>query len=363
MLVMNRVLRKLHHMTKLHTSDAKKNISVVLPVTLHETGVSAIGSQSWRSTSLDEDALLRTALLLRSFVAQFDQDDLANFFIVSPTRDLDRLSVIIRSITSDPRYELVPEADICRNIDKFINGKSETISGWQVQQIVKLAISEYISSSHYLTLDSDILCIRPISYDRLIVDDRAITNCETPADYSRIYIDPFALKEIQIKIHRYTQSGRLLGCPCLHGNQHRFHGETPVVLRTDVVRDLRAHLTERFQRDWSEVLAQERGWTEYGLYYHFLEMIGKINECCLYGGCNTILDLERSVWQASGNYRSFRSYDADHFARSEGLFVAVQSWLPASSWLPEQYESIADFYRDVKGWCNFSTIRTVKLPS
>lgn len=339
-------------MSELRTSEAVKKISVVLPVALHEVGVSAVATQIRRSTSIDEVAQLRTSLLLRSFIAQFDQDDLASFFIVSPTDDLDRLSAIIKSITSDRRYEVVSEVDVCRNLDKFINAKSGRISGWQLQQIIKLAISEYISSSHYLTLDSDILCLRPISYDRLIADDRAITNCETPTDYLKIYTNPFASREIQIKLYRYAQSGRLLGCPCLHGNQCRFHGETPVVLRTDVVRNLRAHLTTRFERNWSEVLAQKKGWTEYGLYYHFLEMIGKINSYCSYRGCNTILDLERSVWQASGNYRSVRSYDADHFARSEGLFVAIQSWLPASSWLPDRYNSVADFYEEVKCWYN-----------
>jgi hypothetical protein len=332
-----------------HFVGPKRRISVVLPVTLHETGVSRVAAQSWRA-SVDDGALLRTELLLNSFVTQFDQDDLANFFIVSPARDLARLSVIIRSITSDPRYELVPEADVCQNIHKVINSKTDFISGWRVQQMIKLAISEYVSTSHYLTLDSDILCMRRFSFNHLVTDDRAITNCETPADYLRIYTDSFAAKEIAIKMRRYARSGQLLGCPCLHVHNHRFYGETPAVLRTDMACNLRAHLTERFQRAWSEVLALERGWTEYGLYYHFLDMTGKIDACCLSGGCNTVLDLERSVWQASENYRGPRLYDADHFARSQGLFVAIQSWLPGSSWLPKRCKSIADFYKEVNGW-------------
>ena len=344
-------ISKLVDMNGLRPPGVNNKISIVLPVTLREAGISAVDTRSWRSTSIDQCALLRTTLLLRSFVAQFNQDDLADFFIVCPNRDLGCFSKLIRSITSDSRYEVVPEEDICRCLNP-ISMTSEAGKGWHRQQIVKLAISEYVSTKYYLTLDSDIVCYRPFSYHHLVAHDRAITNCETYSDYSRIYSESFAAREIRIKNHRYNQAGMLLGCPCLHRRQHVVHGETPVVLCTEIVRELRAHLTARFQREWSEVLLTAEGWTEYGLYYHFLEMIGKKDEYCEYAGCNAVLDLERSVWQASANYQVVRSYDADHFARCEGLFLAIQSWLAVQTWLPARYTNIDEFYEGLRILCN-----------
>ena len=53
---------------------------------------------------------------------------------------------------------------------------------------------------------------------------------------------------------------------------------------------------------------------EQALYFQFLEMAGFTRFCLfLLSGVMVFLDLEKSVWQASANYRQCREYDADHF--------------------------------------------------
>jgi hypothetical protein len=340
-------------------ASAGRTISFVLPVTLHETGLPGTRSRSWRR-SADQGALQRTRTLLTSFLKQFRQTDLAGFLVVAPARDLQLLSATIRSLTSDPRYKLLDELDVCPEIGKFIQPDTGEISGWRAQQVVKLAASEYVSSQYYVTLDSDIICMHRFGYDQLVKDGLAMTNCEQPADYMRLYTGSFALAEMSTKILRYRKSGEILGCgPCTHAESGRFYGETPVVLRADMVSRLQAQMSERYSRHWVEVLAAKRGWTEYGLYYHFLEMTGQMDACCFYTGCNTVLDLERSVWHSSARYRHPRCYDLEHFAGktvsgSAGLFVAIQSWLPLSSWLPSRCNSLNDFYLEIEQWiaCN-----------
>jgi hypothetical protein len=322
-----------------------RKITFVLPVTLHEKG------RSWRAP-VNGTALLRTQILLQSFVTNYNHQDLEQFFVISPDRDAVLLADLLRSCTKDPRYRVLSEIAVCPDLEKAIDLKTGQTTGWRIQQMLKLAISSYVSSDYYVTLDSDIVLLRRCSHDDLVADCRALTNCETADDYARMYTDPFARREVYIKRRRYARSAEILGRR-FDDTRTRFYGETPVVMRTSEVSRLLEYITDRSGAAWSEVLAQQGGWTEYGLYYNFLEMSGQIDRYCLFRGCNCVLNLEHSVWHASERYRGTRLYDAEHFAKisyASGPFVAIQSWLPVSSWLPEQWHCIECFYQALGAW-------------
>jgi hypothetical protein len=341
-----------------------EQLSFVLPLTFHETG---LPTGSWRQ-SPDEGATIRTRLLLQSFVKYFNQNDLLEFFIVCPGRDISCASALLSSITRNPRYKVLAEPDVCPDIKEAIDSKTGKVDGWRAQQLIKLAMAAHVSSEFYVTLDSDILCVRPSSYSALSRDGKAITNIETIGDYHRLYEKSFAERECRIKASRYKLSAEVIGYRRPRASIDRFYGETPVVLCAKSVRGLVNYLEARFQRRWSLTLAQTAGWTEYNLYFQFLEMTGQLENVCLFGGCNSVLDLERSVWQASVNYRRHRSYDADHFIGDSfdyksGLFVAVQSWLPVSAWLPTRCETLNDFYMEVQEWllgCTNDKAQTIR---
>jgi hypothetical protein len=328
-------------------------ISFVLPLTLKETNLSLKQNLTWRQANDEAAALTRTRLLLRSFLKMFEQSDLLDFFVICPRADAPQVSSLLSSLTTDRRYRILIEDDFGIDCVDSNHQKIEELHGWYYQQILKLAISEKIRSAHYVTLDSDIFCAKPFSYPTLIKGGRALTNIETPDDYSRLYSPSFVAIETHIKAMRYAQSAEILGYIRSEPLKYRFYGETPVIFHTASIRAMLDHLTSQHESHWSNMLASKVGWTEYSLYFQYLEMTGELESVCLLAGCNSVLDLERSVWHETRRYRGPRLYDGAHFrgqgeATAEGPFIAVQSWLPAPSWLPARFKNIQEFYREIE---------------
>jgi hypothetical protein len=224
--------------------------------------------------------------------------------------------------------------------------------GWIVQQMIKLAIAASFTSTHYVTLDSDILCVKPFSRSSLVPGGRALTNVEKPSDFERIYTSKVCQNELRVKEERRRAAAEILGYQRPAALQH-YYGETPVVLHRQSVMALTEHVGKRLQGSWIEGLATRKSWTEYNLYFQFLEMTRQLPDLCVAGGCNGVLDLERSVWHTAASYRQLRSYDRDHFLANRsntGFFVAIQSWLPADQWLPARCRTLQGFYEEVEAW-------------
>ncbi len=333
---------------KYPVSKLINKVSFVLLVTLKEEQGRVADTQRWRN-SPNEGSILRTSFLLRSFIKYFRQTDLCEFLIVCPSRDVSAIDALLKSLTADPRFKLLPEGDLVSE------SKVGQLNGWVNQQLLKLAVAHRIRSSHYVTLDSDILCVKPFGYTDLLSDGKAIANTETVEDYRRIYTEIFCLKEESIKTARYQKAAELLGYKRPKSLSSMFFGETPCVLHARSVIKLTEYLEERFKKSWIQTLGDSHGWTEYSLYFQFMEMTGQLRATYVLGGCDEVLDLERSVWQDSRHYRYPRSYDAKHFltnppGKERGLFVAIQSWLPISSWLPPRCHTLGEFYKEVELW-------------
>jgi Family of unknown function (DUF6492) len=118
--------------------------------------------------------------------------------------------------------------------------------------------------------------------------------------------------------------------------------------------DVCSWIGRRGGASWSDVLMASRDWTEYALYFQFLEMIGEMEKLYILRGPNHVLDLERSVWHETSWYKRWRVYDREHFTgsvdnRRKGSFVAIQSWLASERWLPKGY-TIEEFYRALGSW-------------
>jgi hypothetical protein len=346
------------HIATMHTNTRK--LSVVLPLTLSELRAPITAPR--QSVGMRQLSVLRTRFLLLSWLTNFRQEDVLDFLIVCPAAQVSSISALLASATCNPRYRVIAEESLCLNTDieftsdtRRMLGDNWRGTGWFIQQLIKLSIAEHIRSEYYLTLDSDIVCVKSCSYDSVIRSGLAATNVETVEDYNRLYKAAFVVHESLIKVQRYENSGQLIGYKRPTRLLRRFYGETPVVLHTDSVIALKEHLTKRFGRPWCQALAGNSGWTEYGLYFQFLEMTGELDSVCRLMGCNTVLDLEKSVWQKSEHYRDTRLYDAAHFSlniadANGGFFVAIQSWLNPLSWLPPRYRSVGEFYADIGRW-------------
>jgi hypothetical protein len=120
------------------------------------------------------------------------------------------------------------------------------------------------------------------------------------------------------------------------------------------MREMLAWVSKRHGSCWTKTLVGAPGWTEYALYFQFLEMSRELETTCVLRGPNHVLDLERSVWHENLWYKQWRIYDRYHFAgcegdRRQGPFVAIQSWLSLERWLPKGY-TIESFYQALGEW-------------
>ena len=122
--------------------------------------------------------------------------------------DLRRSSLLLRSLEKHWQGERPLELVVCvredersaveagikgyRNLDLrvILEGdlvpellESEGASGWYRQMLLKLAFSKAAESDLYLTLDADVVCVRPISDEILVRGGRAVTQWESKHDH------------------------------------------------------------------------------------------------------------------------------------------------------------------------------------
>jgi Family of unknown function (DUF6492) len=185
--------------------------------------------------------------------------------VIVPDGDLD---AIAEAFGHAP-YSVLPESSIIPEL-----GVSPEAPGSFVQQLAKLAIAERIATDFYLTLDADVICVRNVSAADLVIGHRSIANAS------------------QLDHHPdwYEWAERVLGVP---RRSRLTHAVTPAVLSREAMLRLQAHLATRSEDgNWRGYLLGNLPWTEYSLYYTFLESVGLFDRYhvltdrpLLYGNC------------------------------------------------------------------------------
>jgi hypothetical protein len=230
-------------------------LDAVLPLTVHD--------------------LDRAQILCRSIEANFP--DLAKCFVVAP----DRQRADIARALAHPRYTVLPETRIVPEL------AGSRVKGWYKQQLVKLAMAEHVASDYYLLLDADVICARRVRSGDLFDSTKALCH----RYHSRKH-DAW-----------YAWAQRVLGMR----RSGWVHGVTPTLLSRHAVGELTRHLnglpprpggwwprlaagaqriaggwgraTERGDEPsvhrWRRVLLASLPWTEYALYFTFLEGTGR----------------------------------------------------------------------------------------
>lgn len=322
-------------------------LTFVLPVTLHE-GKRLGDATAWR-TAPDHGAELRVRFCIGSLLSRFDLCELHELLVICPADEVDAVARLVRSVTEDVRVRVLSELEVCPDVEFAVDPQTGAIRGWYVQQMLKLAIAEQVATPFYLTLDSDVVCVRPFSVATLVAGGRGVCGVETADTYAELYTPEFAVREMATKEARMVRSAELLGVTRATRYAGRSYSETPVLYHAGAMRDMCTHLTTLHARPWSRVLAETSGWTEMALYFVYLEATERLAGLYDEVSPNRILHLAGSVWHVGGHYRGSRSYDESHFrqvlADEDGLFVAVQSWLDIERWLPDTgHESLDEFY-------------------
>jgi Family of unknown function (DUF6492) len=237
----------------------------------------------------------RAQLLFRTLDEFFPP--LGTCHVVVPDADV----AAVRPRVPHPGYELVAESDVIPEIGWFrttarVRGRLHLVGppvhGWFVQQLVKLAIADRVATPFYVTLDADVLCLRPTAYDDLVRAGRAVVQT-APPNHPEWNDD----------------AERVLRLP----RSPRQFGVTPAILSRDVVGALARHLERRVDRrlrrlapqlpsrvprdiaaSWRSFLFRHLPWTEYAVYFTFAEQTGLFERYHVHGGEDAIYG--NSVW-------------------------------------------------------------------
>lgn len=314
-------------------------LSFVLPFTLQEE----ISNETWRK-DVDTIAVIRFRMVMKSFLINFNINDLEIFLIICPNKDITNIKTLLSALTTDNRFKIVDENEICPQLN--VKSQDRFISGWYIQQILKLVIAKYIKTDFYLTLDSDVICKTKFNRSTIVPSGKALLNIETLNDYHELYINSFATKEWAIKNNRLRLSSILLNYQRKNRFTQQSYGETPVLMHTQSVLGLLEELAYLY-RDWIIVLLRISGWTEYTLYFQYLEKHELIDTLYIKTGRNTLLDLDSSVWLPSSYYKNKRCVTPESVLDQKsknGIFVAIQSYLDEKTWLPDSISDTKTFY-------------------
>jgi hypothetical protein len=202
--------------------------------------------------------------------------------------------------------------------------------GWYRQQLIKLAAHRLMKTEFYMTLDSDIIFVKPFDSNMLIKNGRSIVNVQSGSDYAKLYTRSVARAETRIRLARYADAERVLGLT--RTNSALFYGETPVVLSRSVVAAMSEHLAQRYKKSWHDALLSLLPWTEYPLYFTFAEAKGLLSQYHILGQFDSVLRMTDSLWHPPKHYKDKRCLDRWSVADpprdpEEGIAIAVQSYL------------------------------------
>lgn len=191
--------------------------------------------------------------------------DLGNVFVVVPRDHVAAFAAVCKL----PRCSVLPEEEV---VPEFADPATcPNHSGWWKQQFIKLAGSNIVSSDYYFTFDADMLCSKYITDDDVFVNGKATVKRYTGSHYAEWY--DWVVKVLKIEgpwPYRYSL--------------------TPTPIHRDAVRSLASHLEMVSGLPWLTYLCQAHPWTEYALYFTYLDYAGMFdkyyhNGSELYGNC------------------------------------------------------------------------------
>ena len=212
------------------------------------------------------------AIGLPSLNRFLSSDCVAELIVIAPPEDVNAIRKGLVGQTSFS-VRVVDEAEMCPPVRRE--------RGWYKQQILKLAAAELIKTPWYLTLDADVMCVRPVNAEFLFPDGRAIWQRESASQHPEWW----------------AGSRAVLRSPGQFDAEDPVIGVTPALMHTESTRELLARLTALYpEAHWSTALTKMTSldWTEYSLYWTHLLDVGKVNQ--LYSDSISTPYNEHSVW-------------------------------------------------------------------
>jgi hypothetical protein len=180
------------------------------------------------------------------------------------------------------------------------------VFGWTCQQLIKLAAANIFGTEFYLTLDADIVLCRPLAFDDVVPDGKALIEPEARTMHP----------------DWWERSAQVLGLSADLSAPGM--SVTPALLSRSICKQLFIDLERRYERDWAAALLAQTGWTEYTLYYLTAERHGALDRFHTLpeAGRNRLL-CRSNVWMTTkfDIWSAARCFEKDE----PGLFAIIQS--------------------------------------
>lgn len=202
--------------------------------------------------------------------------------------------------------------------EQWLDHRFRRVSGWIVQQLVKLACTDYVHAENIMLIDSDVVLIRRFD----------------PGDWLRDGSLPLQklAEPVDLPTHRAwrARAGQIMGLDPAAIAPDSYIGSINFWKRSNLLK-LKAFIETRHRRNWLRILAEDQNLSEYILYGLFCEhVLGQDS-----GQYATDLKICRTLWNDSPS-----SIDSFKTTNIKDIFaVHVQSFLDTES-LRSYFEEI-----------------------
>ena len=184
---------------------------------------------------------------------------------------------------------------------------------WQRQQIVKLNAPALTDAEYVLTLDPDVLAVRPMTRHSLLPGGRALLQKEARSVHPQWWRDSAALLDVPVD----------LDAPGM--------GVTPALLSREILLTLHDRLAECDGRPWMDVLLTSYcDWTEYTLYLlaaEHSELLGCRHQVVEEGDGGDVAPLQVAADTSIWGRETATTHHLERLLEGSdpGLFAVVQS--------------------------------------
>jgi hypothetical protein len=237
-----------------------------------------------------------------------NKNDIHQFFVCCPEKNL---NVVIQRLSQfDLPFVFLKDEDFNININS--NGTSN--DGWINQQIIKLAISYYINTEHYLILDDDMFLTKHLQFSDFFDNNGNIYySFESWSDNGQNYANNTLWLTNSCNILNYDVNE-------LKNNKYIF-GVTPQLIITRIVHQL----LETIGKNWKQIFKENKA-TEFSLYWIYLL---KTFRTMYYTPSNIFFDMDHSshILVKNISEQDINLIINNAFLSKKYYFLVIQSWL------------------------------------
>jgi hypothetical protein len=124
------------------------------------------------SGSYDVNDLKRAHILFTSLKTFVAEGTISEIFVLVPAAEVELVQQEYACWQS-LNIKVMAEDDLLPQFKKY-----PKMRGWRKQQLLKIAIANLVENEFYLTLDADVICLKPLDESKLIIDGKALLQYE-----------------------------------------------------------------------------------------------------------------------------------------------------------------------------------------